>query len=125
MIAPEHTNSSAPREDVAAEGNETDPVVDADAARRALSADDTALSPGDIPIRTTSDANESGYPAAPATDGQRSAEAKSVRGSNRRALNIKADDGHVIAAVDPALTDAAADVLWRIVEKAMRKDETG
>jgi hypothetical protein len=125
MIAPEHISSGAPHDRSATEGTRTDRVVDVDAARRGASVDDTATSPDDIPIRTTSDADESGYPAAPANDEQRPAETTSDLSNGSPTRHIRVDDGHVIAIVDPALTDAAADVLWRIVEKAMRKDETG
>ena len=123
MIAPEDI-SGAPHDRSATEGTRTERGVDVDAGRRGAS-DDTATRPDDIPVRTTSDADESGYSAAPANDEQRPAETTSDLSNGSPTLHIRLDDGHIIAAVDPALTDAAADVLWRIVEKAMRKDETG
>lgn len=82
------------------------------------SGDDAA----DTALRTSS---ESGYRAAPATDVPTSTTHLTT---DRRAgcitqpaTRFEVEDGDVIAAVAPELSNAAADVLWRVIEKAMRR----
>lgn len=85
---------------------------------------DKHLPPDDRDDRPTRQANESRYAAAPASDVQRPVDANGVHGVTRPESRIEVDDGHVIASVEPVLTDAAADVLWRIIDKQSRKEVT-
>jgi hypothetical protein len=84
---------------------------------------DRGLSPDDRDERPSPPANESRYAAAPAVGGQGAADAENPHAAAGSAFRIEVEDGYVIATADPVLSDAAADVLWRIVEKAMREDE--
>jgi hypothetical protein len=128
MITPKHIDNSIPLDAVATEDRDTNHVADPVVRQGTLGirgVGDTTTGPGDIPVRTNQAADESSYAAAPATDGQHAADAETSCGTTRPTFRIEVEDGHVVASLDPVLTDAAADVLWRIIEKARRKEETG
>jgi hypothetical protein len=129
MITPDHiNNSNVITEAIAAEDSDANHVV-APVTRKASSGTsrqgDRATGPGDIPVRTTPAADESSYAAAPATDGQLAADDEAVSRATQPTVRIEVEDGHVVASIAPLLTDAAADVLWRVIEKAMRREEAG
>jgi hypothetical protein len=84
---------------------------------------DKPLSPSDSDDRPNQQPNESSYAAAPATNGSQAAGTQIANGTGQSTGYIRVEDGHVVAALDPVLTNAAADVLWRVIYKAMRKGE--
>ena len=129
MITPDHLNSATDEQDAVATDlrdttRDADPVPRQDAPAPRL-VGDTATGRGDRPIRTRRTANESSYAAAPAVDRPQAADAEPLNDTTQPTVRIEVDDGHVIATVDPVLTDAAADALWRVIEKAMRREEAG
>jgi hypothetical protein len=81
---------------------------------------DRHLSPSDRDDKPNRRPNRSSYAVTPATDRQHTTDARAASAAAPPTRRIDVEDGHVLATVDPMLTDAAADVLRRVIDKAMR-----
>jgi hypothetical protein len=88
-----------------AQGADSRPRPPRDVSRVAASRD-VQISPG---------AGESKYPGAS------SADPLSEPPADDRSTRFNVEDGEVFVTVDSDLSDAAADVLWRVIEKAIKR----
>lgn len=86
---------------------------------------DTTTGPGDRDDEPSPKADESNYAGAPARSAAQPLDPVTTCDAGRPTSEIDLEDGQLVVTVDPVLTDAAADVLWRVIEKAMRRGGSG